>query len=137
MQATEPAATVDERRPSWHVVALQVVLVLVLCAALGAVAGLVWEKLWTPPTGLVYHHHWFADENGVRGMFSGTGWYVVVAVLAGTLAGVASALLLARSELATLAAVVVGSLVGAWVMWQVGTALEPRRCPTTATSWAR
>jgi hypothetical protein len=133
IQDPAPAAT-HERRPAWLVVALQAVVVLLVFAAVGAVAGVVWERLWTPPTGLVYHHRWFPDENGVRGMFSGTGWYVVVAVVAGAIAGLAAALLLARSELATLAAVVVGSLVGGWVMWQVGTALGPPDAAKAAAS---
>ena len=124
MQESAPAPTRGPR-PRWLVVALQAAAVVVLFAVVGVVAGVLWEKVWTPPTGVVYHHRWFPDENGVRGMFSGTGWYVVVAVAAGTLSGLAAGFLLARSELATLAAVVVGSLVGGWLMWQVGTALGP------------
>lgn len=125
LTADPVTAPIRERRPSRRVVALQVVGVLVLFAAVGVVAGAVWEKLWTPPTGVVYHHRWFPDETGVRGMFSGTGLYVVVAVVAGALAGLTSALLLARSEVASLAAVVAGSVLGGWLMWQVGTALGP------------
>ena len=46
--------------------------------------GLVWEWLWTPPRGVVVHHRWVQDEVGLRGDFSGTGTYVVVAAVAGS-----------------------------------------------------
>ena len=117
---TPPAPPVD-----WTAVVLQVGVVLVLFAAVGALAGVVWNWVWTPPTGLVYHHRWFPDETGVRGMFSGTGWYVLVGVVAGTVAGVVAGFLLALRELVTLVAVVAGSVLGGLVMWHVGTALGP------------
>jgi hypothetical protein len=105
---------------------VQALIGVAVLAATGAVAGVVWEWVWTAPVGVVSGHKWLAqDEAGLRGQFSGTGWYVVIASVAGLLAGAAVALFLDRVPLATLAAVVVGSLVGAWLMVVVGAALGP------------
>lgn len=119
---TPPPST---RAGEWRPVLRQAVLALVLLAVVGAVAGLVWEWLWTPPTGIVVDHRWLQDERGLRGDFSGTGTYVAVAAVAGLLAGAAVALLFDRSELVTLAVVVVGSLLAGWLMYRVGLAVGP------------
>lgn len=103
----------------------QVVLILVAFAITGAVAGLVWEWLWTAPTGTVAKHQWFQDETGLRQDFSGTGLYVLVAVVAGLLVGVLVTVAFDRAELVTLGCVVVGSLLAGWVMLKVGLALGP------------
>ena len=68
-------------RVSWWVV--QALVVLVAAAALGALAGVVWEWVWTPPSGVAFQGKFVLDENGLPGEFSGTGWYVVVAAAAG------------------------------------------------------
>ena len=103
----------------------QAVLALVAFAVTGALAGVVWEKLWTPPSGTVVKHRWLQDEQGLRDAFSGTGVYVLVAVVAGLLVGAAVAVLLDRSELVTLACVIGGSVLAAWLMLRVGVALGP------------
>jgi uncharacterized membrane protein YeaQ/YmgE (transglycosylase-associated protein family) len=105
---------------------VQFVLAVVVFAAVGALAGVVWHWVWTPAVGVVVDHAWVAeDEAGLRGQFSSTGWYVVVATVAGLVAGALVALLLDRVPLLTLLAVIVGSVVGTWVMLQVGGALGP------------
>jgi hypothetical protein len=117
-----------------------VVLILVLLVAAGALAGLVWVWWWTPPTGTVVHHHWVQDERGLRGSFSGTGTYVTVAALAGILAGGLAAVLFDRIPLVTLVAVVAGSLVAGWLMYRVGLALspdDPRRLAASAEDGTR
>jgi hypothetical protein len=107
-------------------VVLQLGLVVVALAAIGALAGVVWQWVWTPTVGVVVDHHWSAgDAIGLQHEFSGTGWYVVVALVAGLVAGIAVALLADRVPLLTLAAVVVGSALAAWLMVVVGTALGP------------
>ena len=103
----------------------QVGIVLLLCAVVGALAGVVWQWLWTPPVGVAYQGDWTLDAAALTGDFSGTGWYVVVGSLAGLIVGVAAGLLFDRDELVTLAAVVVGSVLGAWLMKEVGVALGP------------
>ena len=104
----------------------QLGLVVVALAVVGAVAGVVWEWVWTPTVGVVVDHHWTAgDVIGLQHEFSGTGWYVVVGTVAGLVAGMAIALLARRVPLLTLAAVLVGSALAAWLMVLVGTALGP------------
>ena len=105
---------------------LQCVLAAVVLAAAGALAGVVWEWVWTAPVGVVVDHRWVAeDEAGLRGQFSATGWFVVVATVTGLIAGAAVALFLDRVPLLTLLGVVVGSAAGTWLMLQVGAALGP------------
>ncbi len=105
--------------------ALQALVIVAVFAAAGALAGVIWEWLWTPPTGVAVHHQWIQDESGLRDNFAGTGTYVLVAVVAGALVGAGVALLLNRSELVTLVAVLGGSLLAGWVMLHVGMALGP------------
>ena len=101
------------------------VVVLVLFAVVGALAGVVWEWVWAPPTGVVLDHQFLLDGEGLRSAFSGTALYVLVASLAGLLLGVGVAVLCDGSELLTLAAVVVGAVLAAWLMHLVGTSLGP------------
>lgn len=104
---------------------VRVLLVVALFAAGGAVAGVVWEWLWTPPTGVVVEQRYLLDGDGLRSDFSGTALYVLVAAVAGLLLGVLVGVRTHRSELLTLLAVVVGSALAGWLMLQVGTALDP------------
>lgn len=116
----------DARRPSLVTGLLQLLLGVVVVAAIGALAGVVWEWLWTAPVGVVVDHRWVAeDEAGLRAQFSGTGWFVVVGTVAGLVAGALVALFLDRVPLLTLVSVVLGSIVGTWLMLRVGTALGP------------
>jgi uncharacterized membrane protein YeaQ/YmgE (transglycosylase-associated protein family) len=112
--------------PTTGRLALQLGLVVAALAAVGALAGVVWEWIWTPTAGVVVDHRWTAgDALGLQHEFSGTGWYVLVGTVAGLLAGIVVALVADRMPLLTLAAVVVGSVVAAWLMLAVGTALGP------------
>jgi hypothetical protein len=107
-------------------VLVEALVVAALVAAVGALAGVVWEWVWSPPTGVVVHQRWVAaSEAGLRGQFTGTGWYVVVAAVAGLLVGAVVALVADRRPLVTLGSVVVGTLLGAWLMRVVGVALGP------------
>ena len=91
----------------------------------GVVAGIVWEWWWTPPTGVTVDGEWYLDPEGVQDDFSGTGVYVVVALVAGLLLGIVSALTARSHELATLVAVAVGSAAAAGIMALTGAALGP------------
>lgn len=106
-------------------IAVQAVAVLLLFAAVGAAAGWLWFRAWTPPTGVVFEQQWYTDEAGLRATFSGTAWYVVIATSAGLVLGALCAFLLDRAELATLAAVVAGSALAAYVMFRVGLHFSP------------
>lgn len=105
---------------------VQLALVVVVLALAGALAGAIWEWIWSPTVGVVVDHRWTAgDVLGLQHRFSGTGWYVVVAAIAGLLAGVAVTLVADRVPLLTLAAVLAGSVLAAWLMLRVGMALGP------------
>lgn len=106
-------------------VLIQVGIVLVAFAAAGALCGLLWWQLWTPSTGVVEDHQWFTDEEGLRGEFSSTGLYVVIAAGAGLLIGALTSYFLDRAELVTLVAVAAGSALAAWLMLQVGVHYSP------------
>ena len=56
----------------------QVATVLFLCVAAAALAGVVWQWVWTPPVGVAFGGDWTLDAAALTGDFSGTGWYVVV-----------------------------------------------------------
>lgn len=132
----EPATRSRAIRPA----IVQAGIVLVVCAVAGALAGVVWEWVWTPPVGVVIHHQWLLGLSGLRAEFSATGLYVVVASVAGLLVGALCGLFLDRAELVTLAAVLVGAVLAGWVMVQVGQALgppDPRRLAETAAERTR
>ena len=109
-------------RPAW----LEFLLVVALLAVAGVVGAFIWEWIWSAPVGVVVDHQWMAeDEVGLQAQFDSTAWYVVVASAAGLLAGMLAALFLDRWPLLTLAAVVVGSVLGTFLMLRIGLALGP------------
>lgn len=105
--------------------ASQVVAVIALFAVGGALAGVVWEWLWTPQSGVVVEGEWLLDTEALRADFSGTALYVLVAAVTGLLLGTLAAMLFDRHEIATLVAVAAGSALAAWLMWRVGQSLDP------------
>jgi hypothetical protein len=113
------------RRSSWPVLAGQALLVVAVFAAVGAAAGWLWHRLWDQPSGVVSGGEWYTSEAGLRDDFQGVGWYVVIALVAGLVLGLLAAWLFDRSELVTLAAVAVGSVLAAYVMLRVGSHLGP------------
>jgi hypothetical protein len=99
---------------------------LVAYVVVGAVAGVVWEWVWSPPTQVVQQHQLFyTDYGSLRQVFTGTGLYVLVSVVASALTALAAGLLTRRHELLMLAAVTLGSLAAAYTMHAVGVALGP------------
>jgi hypothetical protein len=103
----------------------QVLVSLVLLEAAGALAGVVWVWLWTPPTGVVVDHQWVQDESGLRGDFSATGSYVAVAAVTGLVIAVLLGVLFDKAEIVNLLVVLAGSVLAGWVMYRVGIALSP------------
>jgi uncharacterized membrane protein YeaQ/YmgE (transglycosylase-associated protein family) len=114
-----------EPKPSWRRLVIDAVSILIVSAVVGVAAGFVWERLWTPPSGLAYQGKWGLDGEGLPHDFSGTGLYALVAIVAGLLLGVVVALVFDRDEVVTLAAGVVGAALAGALMWLVGTALGP------------
>ena len=103
---------------------LRCLAVLTVFVGVGALAGWLWEVIWTPPMGVVFHDTWFLDPPGPDYAFSGTALYVLIGAGVGLLLGVAAAWR-AGHELLTLATVLVGSALAGWVMFAVGHALGP------------
>jgi hypothetical protein len=108
------------RRPAWVVAALQAAVVLVVFAVVGALAGWLWFHQWDVPSGVASGGQWYTDEAGLRDDFSGVAWYVAISLLAGLVLGALAAWRLDRSELVTLAAVLAGSALAAYLMLEVG-----------------
>jgi len=133
-----PTPSAGEPRRGWSLLlpyVRQALLIVAIFAVAGVLAGVVWEWLWTAPTGVVVHHQWLQDERGLRGEFSGTGLYVLVAAVTGLVVGGTVAVLLDRSELVTLVAVLGGALLAGWLMSDVGGFLgpaDPRSVAATA-----
>jgi hypothetical protein len=101
-------------------------LVLAAYAVVGALAGVVWEAVWTPPGQVIAQHQVFYDSYAsLRRVFTGTGWYVVVGTVASAVVSLVICLLTRHRALLALAGVIVGSALGAFVMLRVGTALGP------------
>ena len=104
---------------------LRALLVVAASVVVGALAGVVWEWVWTPPSGIAYQGRWVLDEDGLPSEFSGTGWYVVVAAAAGILLGAGTALATRDDEVVSLVAVAVGAVLAGWLMFYVGHGLGP------------
>lgn len=92
----------------------------------GALAGVVWERLWDAPTGVAFENQWFLEPAGPDYAFSGTGWYVLVALVAGAVTAFALGWCWPRHELVGVVAFLVGSMLAGWVMFKVGHALGPQ-----------
>jgi hypothetical protein len=112
---------------------LLAIAVVLSYVVVGALAGVVWEWLWSPPTQLVQQHQlYYTDYASLRRVFSGTGLYALVSAVASALLALAAGFLTRRRELLTLAAVIVGSLLAAYTMHAVGVALGPADPATLA-----
>lgn len=102
-------------------------------AVLGAVAGVVWEWVWTPPGMVAQQHQLFYDsDHSLRAEFTGTGLYVLIAAIASALLALGVCLLTRGRELYVLLLVLGGSAVAAAFMWRVGTLLGPDNPATVA-----
>jgi len=119
-----------------HTVRQAAVIVLVFAVA-GVACGFLWEAAWSPEPGEVLKHVWypFSWDRAMPTDFAGTGWYVVISMIAGVILGGLLSWLQDRAELVTLAAVVVGALLAAYLMRVVGLHRgpgDPQRIAKTA-----
>ena len=117
----------DLSTPRWRTASVQAALIIGLSALAGAGAGWAWHSLWAPaPPGVAVEGRWIPlPPVGSAAQFAGTGWFVLVGVVAGLVLGVLVGLLLSREELVSLGAVVVGSAAATAAMYRVGVALAP------------
>lgn len=99
-------------------------LVVVGFVACGALAGVIWNAWWEPPSGVAYQGTWLLDPAGPDVALSGTALYVALAFPVGLLLGVLVSAV-PRHEVPTLVGVVVGSALAAWVMYSIGHLLGP------------
>jgi hypothetical protein len=103
-----------------------VVLTLLAYVVLGAVAGAVWEWVWTPPDQVVRDNQvFYTSYESLRRVFTGTGLYVVVGGVTAALASLVACLLSRGRELIGLATVLIGSCAAAALMRLVGGVLGP------------
>ena len=117
----------------------QAAVIVVAFAVTGVVGGFLWEALWSPVKGEVAKHVWYpvSWDRAEPTDFAGTGWYVVIGLVIGVLVGGLAAWLLDRAEVVTLAAVVVGGLLAAYLMRVVGLHRgpgDPQRLAKTAAN---
>lgn len=123
-------------RPTVRGIVVENAVVLLVLAVAGAVAGWVWQRWATPPTGAVLDGRWrlgfriegdflVGDASGFERAFGVVGTYVVVCGATGLVLGVVVALVCRRAELVTLATVALGSALAAFVCYRVGLALGP------------
>jgi hypothetical protein len=100
--------------------------VLAAYVVVAALCGVLWEWVWTPPAQFVQQHQvYYLDYASLRRVFDATGLYVVIAAPASALVALVGCVLTRRLELVTLGLVIVGSVVAAFVMREVGYALGP------------
>ena len=128
------------RTSSTRAVLVRVGVLLLAGVLLGAVCGVVWQWVWTPPTGAAWQHKWYLDPAGVTAEVGATGWFTVVGVVGGVVYGTVAGKACRGRELATLAGVVLGSLLAAWVMYAVGHALgpaDPHELARSADDWEK
>lgn len=130
--------SVDERPavPGWFGPGSPVrtaLAILLAYAVVGALAGVVWEWVWSPPGQVIEKHQVFYDSYAsLRRVFDGTGLYVLVGAVASALLALVISLLTRGRELLVLALVVIGSALAAALMWRVGTLLGPADPATLA-----
>ena len=118
--------TTSAAAPGWGGPVRFVLLTLLAYVVVGAVAGVVWEWVWTPPGQVVRDHQvFYTSYESLRRVFTGTGLYVVVGAVAAALIAFVVCLLTRGRELITLATVLVGSCVAAALMRLVGGLLGP------------
>ena len=109
------------RRSAHDATAARVVAVFVLA---GALAGWLWETLWTPPTGFASGGAFYLDGPGLRADFSGTGLFVLVGLGVGVMLGAGCAFIRHDARV-VFAAVLIGSVVAALACAWVGHWLGP------------
>ncbi|WP_210437996.1 hypothetical protein [Nocardioides xinjiangensis] len=102
----------------------RVLSVLVLFLGGGAAAGVLWEWLWEPPSGLVYEGRWYLEPAGPDVSFEGVALFVLIAFPLGLVLAVLAGMWRGH-ESATLVSVLTGACLAAAVMYAVGNALGP------------
>jgi hypothetical protein len=90
----------------------------------GALAGVLWERLWQAPDGVAFGGQWYLDPAGPDVGFSGVALFVVIAFPLGLVLGAVSGRWRGY-EVTTVLVTLVAASVAALVMFAVGNALGP------------
>lgn len=90
----------------------------------GAAGGVLWERLWDAPTGVIFEGRWYLEPAGPDFSFEAIALYVMIAFPLGLVLAVLAGLWRGH-ETATLVTVLVAASVAAVVMYAVGSALGP------------
>lgn len=98
--------------------------VIGLYVAAGAAGGVLWERLWHAPEGLVYGGRWYLEPAGPDFSFEGIALFVVIAFPVGLVLAVLAGMWRGH-ETATVLTVLVGACLATVVMYAVGTMLGP------------
>jgi hypothetical protein len=99
-------------------------VVVVAFVVAGAVAGVVWERLWDAPPGVTYRGHWYLEPAGPDVSFQGIALFVSIALPLGLVLGLLAGLRRGH-ETATALTVLVASGLAGVVMYAVGSSLSP------------
>ena len=107
--------------------AVQAAAIVVALVGLGAGAGWLWTRVWSPAHGEVYQHQWYpySWDRSEPASFSAVGTYVTIGFLLGLVVGAIAVFWLDANVLASLGAIVVGGVVSALVMKIVGIHIGP------------
>jgi hypothetical protein len=108
-----------------------VVVVLTAFLVAGVAVGLLWPQLVEPVTVTRSEVGLTTGEVALANRFDQDAWYSVLGAGAALLLGVVLTLWRRAHEAATLVAVVVGALLGAWVSATVGNAAGPEAAEVT------
>lgn len=127
MAGSTTERTPTETRPGPHrrtgaVGALVVVVVMIL---VGAVAGVVWYLVVSPAQFTKLADGAAMNEDALGQQFGADGWYVLIALVAGALAGAALTWWRSRDVAWTVAGLLVGAVLAAAAMAVVGLLLGP------------
>lgn len=90
----------------------------------GAVAGVLWERLWDAPTGLTFEGRWYLEPAGPDFSFEGIALFVLIAFPLGLVLAVLAGLR-RDHEMVTVLTVLVAATLAALVMYAVGSSLGP------------
>jgi hypothetical protein len=125
--APPESRTTSRLRRSWALVVLVGLLVA------GALAGVLWWALWTPPTGVAFDGRFVLDGPGSRSAFDATASFVLISLAVGLVGGIVAGAGARRDELAVLAAAVGGAIGATGLMYGVGHLLGPPDPSSLAT----
>jgi hypothetical protein len=98
--------------------------VVALFLGAGAGAGVLWERWWDAPTGVVFRDQWYLEPAGPDFSFDGIALFVLIAFPLGLVLSVLVGLR-RDSEVATVLTVLVAAGLAGVVMYAVGNALGP------------